>query len=892
MCSSFQIINLKVEYSNNPVGIERKYPRFSWEVETCKRSWIQSAYQILVSDTKRNLQNNIGDVWDSGKVKSKECINVKFDGIELSSEKRYFWKVRVWDGNDCISDFSEINYWEMGLLYQDDWKGKWIGQKDEEENIIPIFRREFKVRTDIKSAKVYICGLGHYELYLNGEKVGNNVLDTGWTNYRKRCLYSVYDVVRMLKPGGNAFGVMLGNGMFNVTGGRYVKFKGSFGKVKFIMQMRIEYEDGSSELVISDDNWRMASGPITFSCIYGGEDYDARREQKGWASPDFIEDRSWLRTTIVDSPGGELRAQINPPIKVMKTFKPISISEPKPGVYVYDFGQNLSGWVNISVQGLCGTKIKLTPSELFTMDGLADQRFTGSPYYFLYTLKGESIETWSPRFSYYGFRYVQLEGAVPAEKCGTVPVDTPVLRELVGEMIYPEVETAGDFKCSDPLFNSIHKIINWAILCNMKSVLTDCPHREKLGWLEQTHLIGPGIMYSYDVHNLYIKIMNDIKEAQCDNGLVPDIAPEYVLFGYHEGFRDSPEWGSASVIDPWYLYRKYGDIEVLRECYEVMCKYVDYLTSRTDRHILRHGLGDWLDVGPTPPYSHNTPVAVTATSIYFYDVTIMESVAALLGKKEDAEKFGKLAKDIKVAFNHEFFDNQALRYVTGSQASNAMPLFMGMVDKQYERKVLENLVKDIRARGNHTTAGDIGHPFVLMALTKYDRSDVIADMLKLKDQPSYGYQIENGATTLCEDWDGPNLKRPHGSQNHFMLGGAEEWFYSGLAGIMTVRGENPLNQIVIKPHFAEGIDWVEASHHHPYGMVNVEWNRVKQENKLILRVTIPANATGVVYLPVSEENNITEGGKKLHEVEELQIIEVKKDYISVKIGSGNYSFLF
>jgi len=392
------------------------------------------------------------------------------------------------------------------------------------------------------------------------------------------------------------------------------------------------------------------------------------------------------------------------------------------------------------------------------------------------------------------------------------------------------------------------------------------------------------------VHNLYSKIMDDITEAQLDNGLVPDIAPEYVLFGYHDGFRDSPEWGSASIITPWYMYKKYGDMEVLKRQYDVMCKYIEYLTSRTDRHILRHGLGDWLDVGPTAPYSHNTPVPVTATSIYYYDIMIMEKVALLLGKEEDARRYAELGKAVKESFNREFFDDQALRYVTGSQASNAMPLFLDMVEKRYEEKVLENLIKDIRARGNHTTAGDIGHPFVIMALAKYNRSDVIADMLKIKDSPSYGFQVEKGATTLCEDWDGPDPQKPRGSQNHLMLGSAEEWLYAGLAGIRTLREDANLDEITIRPHIDKDIEWVKARHRHPFGEIKVEWKKL-EEDKLKIDISIPTNAKGNIYIPCKDISTIIEGSKLLKEVKDVELVQSKEEFVILKVGSGDYSFI-
>ena len=430
----------------------------------------------------------------------------------------------------------------------------------------------------------------------------------------------------------------------------------------------------------------------------------------------------------------------------------------------------------------------------------------------------------------------------------------PVIESFVGEFIYPDMELMGEFNCSNDLYNKIHGIITQAMLSNMKSVLTDCPHREKLGWLEQSHLIGPAIMYNYDVHNLYEKIEKDIVDAQHEDGLVPDICPEYIteFAKWHYGYLDSPEWGSASVINPWYMYKKYGDIAIFERNYEAMKAYTDYLTSKTHHHILHHGLGDWLDIGPMVPYSQNTPVPVIATTIYYYDLTIMTNVARLLGKKEDEEFYSKLAKKVYEEYNFQFLDDQTNRYANGSQAAQALSLMVGLVPKEREEKVLEMLVKDIKVRGYATTAGDVGHPFVTAALTKYKKSDIMNEMMKVTDKPGYGYQVMCGATTLTEEWDGPDPNRLHGSQNHFMLGSGDEWFYSGLGGIQCIRWDLPFDEYVIAPHIADNVDEVNVWHMHPYGKISVNWKKI-EENKVNIKVTVPANTTAEYVSPFTGE---------------------------------------
>ena len=490
----------------------------------------------------------------------------------------------------------------------------------------------------------------------------------------------------------------------------------------------------------------------------------------------------------------------------------------------------------------------MKPGEILKADGTPDQKVTGKNYSWDYYMSESKEQEYAPKFTYTGFRYVQVEGAVPREFADGSE-EKPVLESLVGEFIYPDTKMQGEFWCSNELYNQIHGIINQAMLSNIKSVFTDCPHREKLGWLEQTHLIGPAIMYNYDVHKLYEKVEKDMEESQYDTGLVPDICPEYItgFEKYHTGYVDSPEWGSAVIINPWYLYKKYGDVSVFTRYYDVMKRYMDYLTGKTHHHVLHHGLGDWLDIGPMVPHSQNTPVPVIATAIYYYDLGIMARVAALLGKKEDAIEYEELMRAVKEEYNLQFYDEQTYRYATGSQAAQAMSLVAGLVEKENEEKVLEYLVKDIKMRGYVTTAGDIGHPFVTAALILYNRSEVMNEMMKITDKPGYGFQVQCGATTLTEEWDGPRPDRPHGSQNHFMLGSGEEWFYAGLAGIRCIRDDLPFDELVIAPYIADNVDELKAWHMHPYGKIMVHW--LKQGGTVKIDVQIPPNITATFVSP-------------------------------------------
>lgn len=846
------ITNMKVLGMKNPIGIDALSPTFSWSIETEQKNWKQKAYEIFVSNQIEVLAKDVGNLWHSGIVYSPKMVNIEYSGIALQSGQQAYWKVRIWDHNNIGSDYSPISEFEMGLLKEENWKGKWIGET--EDFIYHIYRKKFKTPKTIQKARLYICGLGHYELWMNDLRVGDAVLEPGWTNYDKTCLYNTYDVTELLQVGDNAIGIYLGDGMYNVKKKRYVYFERSFGKMKVVMQLNITYKDGTTESIVTDENFKRTKSPLTYSGIYGGEDYDARLEK---------EDENWSKAIPVEAPKGKLTAQITPSLKVKACYEPIKVIETKPGVFLYDMGKNFSGWVCLELQGgeqVQGKEIVLIPAELITESLEPNQRVTGEGYCWKYICNHHLKQTYRPKFTYYGFRYVQVEGAIP-RSFAQPDSKEPIIERLVGEFIYPDVEGVGHFTCSNHLFNQIHAIINQAILSNMKSILTDCPHREKLGWIEETHLIGPAIMYNYDVHNLYRKIQKDMEDAQHPSGLIPDICPEYVtgFEKWHKGFVDSPEWGSACIINPWYMFKMYGDVTIISSSYEVMKKYLHYLTSKTHHNILHHGLGDWLDIGPNTPHSQNTPVPVIATAIYYYDLSIMEQVAGILNKAEDVQYFQNLKELVKCEFNLQFFDDQTYRYATGSQAAQAMSLVTGLVEEKNQEKVVEYLVNDIKNRGYAITAGDIGHPFLILALTLFGRSDILHEMTLITDQPGYGFQVKNGATTLAEEWDGPDCKNPHGSQNHFMLGGIEEWFYAGLAGINCLRHEGRFDEILIKPHFAKEMTYVEASYKHPYGVIFVRWER--DQESITVKIQLPPNTTGKFVSEI--DNKVTEMGSGL-----------------------------
>ncbi len=867
----------------DPLAVNSIRPRLGWTLASHERAQAQSAYQVLVASSEGNLEAGKGDLWNSGKVNSSQTLQIPYEGKPLRSREVCYWKVRVWDPQGRASPWSAPARWAMGLLNPTDWKGQWIGldQPARETLQAPVFRHEFRIRNGSRRAIVYISGLGLFDLYLNGHKVGDDVLEPGWTNYRKTCLYLAYDVTKLLRPGPNAIAVMLGNGMYNVVqGGRYVKFTGSFGPPKVILQLDIAYRDGTSQRVVTDGSWRVLPSPITFNSIYGGEDYDARRLISGWDMPDTNDSR-FKRATVMAGPGGHLVAQAIPPIRVVRSYTPVRITQPAPGVYVYDLGQNFAGWPQIRVRGPRGSSIKIIPGELLDSRGLVTQRSSGKPAFFRYTLKGGGIETWHPRFSYYGFRYLQIEGATrEANLAGR----KPLLLAVEGQAVHSSATDAGHFSCSNPLFNRIHRLIKIAIENNMQSIFTDCPHREKLGWLEEVDFMGPSIMYNFDVATLFRKVIRDIREAQLPDGLVPDIAPEYVVF--RGGFRDSPEWGSSYLTVGWDLYRWYGDLQILERNYDGFKRYVDYLTARTHHHVLSYGLGDWCDIGPKPPgYPQRTPFAITATTVYYHDLILLQRIAKLVGRSGDAQRDAALAAEVKTAFNREFFHPATDSYATGSQTSNAMPLAMGMAPPGASAGLLANIIRNVHAHGNKMTTGEIGHRYLLLDLADAGRSDVIYDMDSQTSCPGYGCMLKQGATSLTEAWD---ANRRY-SQDHFMLGHLEEWFHRNLAGISAAPGAVAFSRISIKPQPVGNITWCKASYRSQRGEIASDWSRHGRDFRL--HVIVPPNTAAVVYVPATRAGVVTESGRPAQASPGVRFLRMQAGAAVYLIGSGSYTFL-
>ena len=889
--------DLTCAYRKNPIGIDLANPNLSWKIQSSNHNVVQTAYHVLVSSSLANLDKNIGDIWDTKKINSSQSIQIPYRGAKLLSTKSYFWKVRIWDNLAATSAWSNTAYWQMGLLNAADWKGaKWIafekladsnvnilptdGKKDRynANNILPMFRKDFAVTKTIKKATVFISGLGHFEMSLNGTKVGEDFLAPGWTKYDKEALYVTYDVTKQIKKGNNAIGVMLGNGFYYVppVKERYRKLKVAYGYPKMICRVFVEYSDGSSANIISNQSWKTSPSPITFSSIYGGEDYNANLEQKGWNLAGF-NNKNWKLALLVDGP--KLNAQKEEPVKAFEYTSSIKTTLVPNGEWVYDMRQNSSSIIELKVRGKKGDTIRITPAELLKEDGSVTQKNIGGPSYFTYILKGGGVEIWRPKFFYTGFRYLQVKGAKPFYKENDQ--SKTVILNVRAYHVRNAAEQVGEFNTSNDLFNKTFKLIDWSIKSNMMSVFTDCPHREKLGWLEQLHLMGNSVGYNYAAAPLFKKALEDMKNSQLPNGLIPEIAPEYVKFEWGgDMFRDSPEWGSSGILLPWYLYQWYGDKQAMVDYYPMMQAYIKYLTNKANNHILSQGLGDWYDLGPKPPgVSQLTPMGVTGTAIYYYDLKILEKMATLLGKKADALSYSKLAVEVRRSFNEKFFDSATKQYATGSQAANAMAVYMGLVEDSDRNSVIDNLVKDIRDRKNSLTAGDIGYRYVLRVLEDTGKSDVIFDMNSRSDVPGYGMQIAKGATALTESW----AALPTVSNNHFMLGHLMEWFYSGVGGIRQAENSIAFNHIRIEPEVVGDLTSANVSYDSPYGKISSSWR--KSDNNFTLEVNIPVNTKADIYFPALPDTVIAEEYNST-----FSDAGVEKGKTKVSIGSGYYKF--
>ena len=862
-----QIVNPRVNGRVEALGVDEDRIAFSWNLTDDEQDTIQTEYRITVQN-----------IWDSGWIKSGRSIEIPFEGKDLQSSTRYEWSVEVKNNRNETAQLQRQASFTTGILKSDDWKAKWITMNRTDKKPLPIFRKSFEIdpTRKIEHAVVHLCGLGHFELNLNGEKIGDHFIDPGWTNYRKTCLYVSFDLTDSLKSGENVFGVLLGNGMYNVPGGRYVKFTGSFGMPMMICRLHVKYADGGEQLVVSDETWKTALGPITFSCVYGGEDVDNRRIEPGWDKPDFMESENWTGAVVTDglchtiqvvkedgtteqsSIPARLAPQEAPPIKVAETKKPESLKRLSDGRYVADFGYNFSGRPRVVLKGKAGQSATVKTAEI------VDRIWDGHSY--TLTLGGDGEELLLPKFTYFGFQFLYVEGAVLESDRTDADADKPTLVSVEADFTTSSVAKVGTFECGDELLNEIDAMIDRSVRSNLASVLTDCPHREKLGWLEVAHLMGPSIMCRYDMHNLYRKICRDMTESQLDNGLVPDIAPEYTRFEH--GFFESPEWGSAAVQIPWLLYKYYGDTDILRRQSAVMIRYVDYLAStRNEKGLVKAGLGDWYDWSGEKGhagYSQHTPGELTATAVFIDNAGIMADMACVIGayKSSTAKDWGEYRALVRTAtadFLKSYRNSETEKIVPDSQSAIAETLAVilreqGMICRidpelgwAYELLAQKQLVARIEADGYKPTVGEVSFPKLIRALVAGNRNDILWKMIHRTDKPGYGYMLRAyGMKTLSETWDGPGS-----SMNHCMFGHIQEWFTGTIVGInltgTQLSSEKVPPNFVLNPTPVGDLTWAKGHYDSVYGRVESSWNI--EDGKFRYRFSIPANTTATVCMP-------------------------------------------
>ncbi len=908
-CNSNKLLEVKhlqCEYLENPVGIDIQQPRFSWNISSDHRGVSQSAFRVLVADNKKEIQNETGNIWDSGKIPSDQSVNIVYKGSPLKSDQTYYWSVRVWNQDGEQSAWSEPASFHTGLSGSSDWKAKWIIASDTLLSA-PLLRKEFEVEKSVKQAFAYISAAGFYELELNGAKVGDHVLDPSITDYRKRLHYVTYDITKLLKSGSNAVGVIVGNGGFRLkfTKGRYCWNDGgiNMGTPRIIAQLNIIYNDGSQNTIISDESWKSSGGPITFNNYYGGEDYDARLEKTGWSSQGY-DDSSWQPVQVVERPSGQLCSQLFPPIKVVQTIIPVVETNPDKGVYVYDLGQNIPGWWRIQVKGSAGIKLRIKGAEtlndsafsepLKPGDRLSKKQKYQSDIWTDYILKGEGTEVYEPRFFYTGFRYIEVTTDNP-ENIKSLKVE--------GRVVQSSLERNGKFETSDSLLNRIHRATVWAQIGNTLAYPTDCPQREKGGYTGDGQVIAEASIHDFQMAAFYTNWLNDMEDSRQESGRVPNTSP--TLIG---GSGGGVAWGSACILLPWWMHQYYNDTRILSEHYPMMKGYIEYMRNlaRNDNnpkeeYIINefgtywYSLGEWC----APGRKLDCPNHPMVSTYYFYlDAITLSKIASILGQTEDADMYQALADTVKSELNKKFFNPETNLYGSDTtyQTYQLLALSSDIIPEGHREGVLQTLINDIsNTRMGHLYTGIIGTKYLWPVLAHAGRTDLAYTIATKTTYPSYGYWIEHGFTTLCETWEGRH------SHNHQMFGSIDEFFFKYLAGIQSPTNGSTsqgYKHIVIYPYIPEGLSSVDASLNTVAGTIESHWQQ--KSGLLKVKVVIPANSDALIGIPILNFSNVSikESGKTIWENGEsvvgvTGITDVSKDasLINLSVGSGTYEFV-
>ncbi len=868
--NTIMVNNLKCEYSLNPIGLDITDPRFSWSVESEQRGIIQTTYQIIVSSSEIMLSRNNGDVWNSGKVFSDASYGIVYSGPELISRQRYFWKVVVTTNNGQTVESSEPAFFEMGLLKTQDWKSGWIAYVPGMPGKVLYFKTSVNNQKPVKRARAYISGLGFYEMHINNKKVGNRVLEPAQSTYSKRVYYSTYDATNYLQEGQNVLLVSVAPGWYGIP--------------SLKIQLEIEFEDGSQNLVTSDNMRHVTTGPVVYSSIFDGEKYDARLETHELYQPNVpngLMNQYWAWAHNTADPGDNMVSQLVEPIQIVDTIVPSSISEPQPGIYVIDAGRNLAGWAAIKVKGKSGDTIILKFAESLYENGLINQEnLRNAKAEDIYILKGEGIETWNPAFTYHGFRYVQVEGFPYPPKEGDITI----------HVVRTAVEPAGKFKCSNQLLNDIHQMIVNTEASNLHSVPTDCPQRdERMGWLNDLTVRIEQAIYNYDMSRFYPKFIDDVADTQDPDGSITCVAP------FRFGMRPADPVSASYLLLAWKCYEFYGDVRVVRDHFTGMKAWVDFLYSRTENGIVNYSYyGDWC-----PPrdflmdpngsgVSRDTPGKMISTGYLFYCARILSEMASVIGIEADAALYKKMAAEIAAAFNREYWDNQSGGYASNNQASNAFALYLGLVAGENIPRVASNLAENVKMHNYHLTTGNLCTKYLLETLTEHGYAETAYKIANQTTYPGWGFMLSKGATTLWERWEYATGDAMN-SHNHPMMGSVDSWFYKYVLGIRPDINHPAFQKFVIRPVIFNDLNFAEGELNTVKGLIKTSWR--KQGKQLLLGITIPANTLAKLYIPAKKLTDITENGKNITKLKEIKPLGTEDGSLVVEVGSGTYHFL-
>jgi len=885
--------SLRTEHKENPLGIDVRAPLLGWQLRSGARGVRQTAYQVRVAQSEADLRAGRRLTWDSGRVASDASAHVAYSGPALQSRETRYWQVRVWDGGAIPSPWSEIASWETGLLAPSDWTAAWIEPGFEEDVKVsgpsPLMRREFQLKGVVRRARAYVTSHGLYEMTLNGRRVGDELFTPGWTSYNKRLQYQTYDVTPLLKQGPNAIGVTLGNGWYRGTlaweGNRNIY--GS--RLALLAQLHVTYSDGREEVVATDGQWKSAAGPILMSEIYDGETYDARVEKNGWAEAGY-DGGGWLPVALANHPKDVLVAPAGPPVRRIKEITPVRIFKTPGGDLVADMGQNMVGWVRLGVRGPAGATITLRHAEVLDKQGnFYTANLRGAKATARYTLKGAGREVFEPHFTFFGFRYVAIDGYP----------NQPSPEDVTGIVVHSDMRVTGSLDTSDPMINQLQRNITWGQRGNFLDVPTDCPQRdERLGWTGDAQVFARTAAFNMDVAGFFTKWLEDLAADQFDDGAVPHVVPNVLTVSPKQRPGGSAAWGDAAVVIPWTMYLAYGDRRVLERQYDSMARWVEFERVRAGDDLVWDGdfhFGDWLAFATT---ASDYPGATTgkdliATAFFAHSTSLMEQSATVLGRKDDAARYRELLGRIKAAFVREFVTATG-RVGENTQTAYVLALQFDLLPEELRAVAAGRLAREIKAR-KHLTTGFVGTPYLCHVLTRYGYLNEAYQLLNRREYPSWLYPITQGATTIWERWDG---QKPDGtfqdtgmnSFNHYAYGAIGEWMYRVTAGLEIDPAEPAYKHAIVRPRPGGGLTNVSAWHETLYGPLASIWTLNAGRFELV--VTIPANTRGTIWLPSARLADVTESGRPLAAGPGIDAVRQEAGSVVVELGSGRYTFAY